>query len=92
MLFAYERPLCAQKRSFAFEAKGGEPHRGSSPLLTSSREREVIQLIAETYRLPNRVFRNPDRQPDDVDLLRYALSRTGPNAGGAISSRKTSCI
>jgi hypothetical protein len=29
-----------------------------------------MQRIAETYRLPNRSFRNPDRQPDDVDLLR----------------------
>ena len=29
-----------------------------------------MQRIAETYRLPNRDFRNPDRQPDDVDLLR----------------------
>ena len=35
-----------------------------------SRAEEVMQRIAETYRLPNRDFRNPDRQPGDVDLLR----------------------
>jgi hypothetical protein len=29
-----------------------------------------MQRIAETYRLPNRDFRDPDRQLDDVDLLR----------------------
>jgi hypothetical protein len=28
-----------------------------------------MQRVAETCRLPNRDFRNPDRQPDDVDLL-----------------------
>jgi hypothetical protein len=59
-----------QRRPFAFEAKGGEPHHGSSPLLRSSQEQEeVVQPIAEIYRLPNRDFRGPDRQPDDVDLL-----------------------
>jgi hypothetical protein len=35
---------------------------------------EVMQHIVETYRLPNRDFRNPeDRQREDVDVLR-ALS------------------
>jgi hypothetical protein len=29
-----------------------------------------MQRIAETYRLPKKDFRKPDRQPDDADLLR----------------------
>jgi hypothetical protein len=36
-----------------------------------SRPEEVMRLIVETYKLPNRDFRNPDeRQEHDVDVLR----------------------
>ncbi len=36
-----------------------------------SRAEEVMRLIVETYKLPNRDFRNPEeRQEPDVDVLR----------------------
>jgi len=36
-----------------------------------SRAEEVMRLIVETYKLPNRDFRNPeDRHEHDVDVLR----------------------
>jgi hypothetical protein len=61
-----------QQRSFAFES---QRRRAASRLFASaeviSRAEEVIQRIAEIYRLPNRDFRNPDRQPDDVDCLGF---------------------
>jgi hypothetical protein len=31
-----------QQRPFAFEAKGGEPHHGCSPLLRASQEQEEV--------------------------------------------------
>src|ERR1700694_415349 len=39
--------------------------------LAQTKSEEVMQLIVETYHLPNRDFRNPqERQEADVDLLR----------------------
>jgi hypothetical protein len=45
-----------------------------APANVIAKAEEVMQHIVETYRLPNRDFRNPeDRQREDVDVLR-ALS------------------
>jgi hypothetical protein len=42
-----------------------------APANIIAKAEEVMQHIGETYRLPNRDFRNPeDRQSDNVDVLR----------------------
>src|SRR5882672_1959398 len=46
-----------QKPSFAFEAKGGEPHQGSSPLLRSSREqRKSSNALPKSTASPTEIF------------------------------------